>query len=460
MKKITIKIVFLLLPLLTVTAQTKQLKKTEIKKNIIEESKKNLNDSIKDQTKNKKYNLWSVNVMGGGNIAVRPFTAGYYSTTQNYFNNPDFNHFEFNVRKMFNTKFGLRWNFVNDKFKNQQGSLPFKNNMYRTSVEAVLNVHRIMNWEEFNDTFGLQLHMGPGFSFLHAENTTTFNHYDNIFSFVGGATALVKISNHFMASIDYTIQENISEHVNLDGKGLTDYQYNRTGTMFSTSVGLTYYFGKKQKHADWYYDNEDKLAALKNKVAALEAKMVDADKDGVPDYLDIENNTPAGVVVDTKGRAVDLNINGVPDEIEKYINNKTENPASTTNNSVVMGDTNLYSNAQMKSMINGGFVNVFFDFDQIKITTGTISSINWLIKYLVANPKSNLKIIGYADELGDFNYNIGLSHRRANVVREMIVRWGISPKRITLSFKGEDNSVPKESKLARQLVRRVTFEVD
>jgi OOP family OmpA-OmpF porin len=125
-----------------------------------------------------------------------------------------------------------------------------------------------------------------------------------------------------------------------------------------------------------------------------------------------------------------------------------------------MGDNNVFQNAQMKSMINNGFVNVFFDFDQTRITTGTISAINWLIKYLNANPNSKLKIIGYADELGDFNYNIDLSHRRANVVREMIVRWGISPSRISLLFKGEDNSVPKESKLARQLVRRVTFEVE
>lgn len=460
MKKITIKFLLLLLPLVAVTAQTNQTKKPEIKKIKTEKVKKTLKDSIDEQRKIKKYNVWSVNINGGVNIGVKPFTPGYFATTPNYFNNPDFNHFEFNVRKMFNTKFGLRWDFVYDNFKNQPSSLPFSNNMYRTSVQAVMNMHRVMNWEEFNDTFGLQLHLGPGFSFLNAPGfTTTFNHYDNIFSFVGGATALVKISNHFMFSFDYTVVGDITHHINLDGQGQTDPGNSRTGTIYTSSLGLTYYFGKKEKHADWYYDKEDKLAPIKNRIAAIESMLSDMDKDGVPDYLDTENNTAAGAPVNNKGQAIDLNNNGVPDEVEKYINNKCENLAPS-NSTVVMGDNNVFQNAQMKSMINNGFVNVFFDFDQTRITTGTISAINWLIKYLNANPNSKLKIIGYADELGDFNYNIDLSHRRANVVREMIVRWGISPSRISLLFKGEDNSVPKESKLARQLVRRVTFEVE
>ena len=47
--------------------------------------------------------------------------------------------------------------------------------------------------------------------------------------------------------------------------------------------------------------------------------MNDADKDGVPDYLDVENNSIAGVAVDTKGRMVDKNTNGVPDELENIL---------------------------------------------------------------------------------------------------------------------------------------------
>lgn len=56
--------------------------------------------------------------------------------------------------------------------------------------------------------------------------------------------------------------------------------------------------------------------------------MNDTDKDGVPDYLDFENNSVAGAMVDTKGKMIDINNNGVPDDIEKYFLKNLENKGS------------------------------------------------------------------------------------------------------------------------------------
>ncbi len=419
----------------------------------------NGNDTIHPKDKEKNYNRWSVNLNGGTNIGIKPFTEGYYATTPNYFFNPDFNHFDLNVRKMFNTKFGLRWDFAYDNFSSDNSSPYFNNNLYRTSLQAVLNVHRAFNWEEFTDTFGLQLHLGPGVSFLEAPSTTTFSDYDNIFSVLGGATALIKASDKIVFSLDFTMISNLTHHVTLDGQSKIDPSFSRTGSIYVSTIGLTYYFGKEEKHADWYWENKkDENDELLARIEFLETMMNDTDRDGVPDYLDAENNTITGVAVDTKGRAVDLNNNGVPDELESYINTTYGDLQATVNN-LISGDTN-YSNAQMRSMINGQYVNVFFDFDETKITTGTISAINFLIKYLNANPNSKAEIIGYADEYGDFDYNIDLSRRRAEKVTEMIVKYGIDANRLKVVVKGEDNSVPKESSLARQMVRRVAFKVD
>ena len=91
----------------------------------------------------------------------------------------------------------------------------------------------------------------------------------------------------------------------------------------------------------------------------------------------------------------------------------TEILQATVNN-LISGDNN-YSLAQMKNMINGQYVNVFFDFDETRITTGTISAINFLIKYLNANPKANAEVIGYADEYGDYQYNINLQEKGLSV---------------------------------------------
>ena len=420
---------------------------------------KTVSDTVHPKDREKNYNRWSVNLNVGTNIGIRPFTSGYYATTPNYFVKPEFNHFDLNVRRMFNTKFGVMWDFGYDNFSEDSGSPKFSNNMYRTSFQGVMNIHRAFNWEEFTETFGLQIHLGPGFSFLEAPETTTFNHYDNIFSILGGATALIKISDKLAFNLDFTMISNLTHHVALDGQSSLDPSLSRTGTVYTTSFGATFYFGKKERHADWYWENlnvKDEYKDLLARVEELEIMMNDTDKDGVPDYLDVENNTIGGVAVDTKGRAVDINNNGVPDELETYINNKYGDLQTTINNLA----TGEYSSAQMKQMINGQYVNVFFDFDETRITTGTISAINFLIKYLNANPEAKAEVIGYADEMGDYNYNINLSRRRAQRVIETLVRSGIDSNRLTLVVKGEDNTVPKESKLARQLVRRVAFKVD
>ena len=420
---------------------------------------KTVSDTVHPKDREKNYNRWSVNLNVGTNIGIRPFTSGYYATTPNYFTKPEFNHFDLNVRRMFNTKFGVMWDFGYDNFTADSGSPDFSNNMYRTSFQGVMNIHRAFNWEEFTETFGLQIHLGPGFSFLEGPGTTTFNHYDNIFSFLAGATALIKVSDRLAFNLDYTMTTNYTHHLALDGMSQVDPSLSRTGLVHSTTLGLTLYLAKKERHADWYWENlnvKDEYKDLLARVEELEIMMNDTDKDGVPDYLDVENNTIGGVAVDTKGRAVDINNNGVPDELETYINNKYGDLQTTINNLA----TGEYSSAQMKQMINGQYVNVFFDFDDTRITTGTISAINFLIKYLNANPTANAEVIGYADEMGDANYNIALSRKRAQRVMEMLVRSGIDPNRLKLVVKGADKSVPKDSKLARQLVRRVVFKVD
>lgn len=416
-------------------------------------------DTIRPKDKEKNYNRWSVNLNVGTNIAVRPFTSGYNSTTANYLKDPSINHFDFNVRRMFNTTFGAMLDFGFDNFSDRGGP-SFSNNMYRTSLQGVINIQRAMNWEEFSESFGLQLHLGPGFSFLEGPGTTTFNGYDNIFSVITGATFLYKVSDKIALNLDYTVVNNFTHHLTFDGQSAIDFSESRTGLLHSLTLGLTVYLGKKEKHADWYWESLDDKKEFKDLLARLEdleTMMNDTDKDGVPDYLDTENNTIAGVAVDTKGRAVDFNNNGVPDELESYLDVKYGDLETTVNN-LVSGDNN-YSNAQMRNMINGQYVNVFFDFDDTRITTGTISSINFLIKYLNADPNAKADVIGYADEFGDFDYNIELSRKRAKRVMEMIVRSGIDASRLKLEVKGEDISVPKDSELARQLVRRVAFKV-
>ncbi|WP_326935137.1 OmpA family protein [Flavobacterium sp. PL11] len=393
-------------------------------------------DNTNPREKEKNYNRWSVNLNGGVNVPVGPFSTGFSSANTNYFKNPNFNHIDFNVRKMFNTKFGLMLDFGYEKFAAQSRSLPFTNRMYTTSLQGVLNVHRALNWEEFTNTFGLQLHFGPGLAFLdsnvtkaNAANTSGSNaNFDNIYSVVSGARLLIKASDRLAFNVNYTLNKNFSHHVTIDGTSTVNLTQNRTGTVHSAAVGLTLYLGSKEKHADWYWENKvEKTDELLARINKLESQLSDGNKDGFPDIW------------------------------ENYLNGKVNNANVVNNN--FEGDQN-YSNAEALAMINSQYVNVFFDFDKSTISTGTISAINFLIKYLNSNPEANVEVIGYADELGNFDYNMRLSERRAKNVAEMIERSGISASRLKVVVKGEDNSVPKESTLARQLVRRVVFKVN
>jgi OmpA-OmpF porin, OOP family len=384
----------------------------------------------------KNYNLWSVNLNLGTHVGIRPYTDGYHSTTPNYFKNPNLQHVDINVRKMFNTKFGLALDISYDRFTADAGSPDFDNNFFRTSLRGVMNMHRVMNWEEFTDTFGMQLHVGTGFSYLEAPSTDgLFGQYDNIFSILGGTTLLVRLNHKFMMSVDFTVISNLTHHVTLDGQSQVPPDGSRTGVIYTNTLGLTYYFGKKEKHADWYYeDKEETELALANELEALEARLAEQQ----------QNNA--------------VLINNLSDKIDQLEGDLAQQTTIINNFNSEQGEQQM-SNAQMKTMLNSEYVNVYFDFDKTKITTGSISAINFLIKYLNANPQAHVDIIGYADEYGTPEYNINLSRRRAERVYEMITRFGIDPKRMHLVYRGADASVPKESALARQLVRRVAFEV-
>ena len=386
------------------------------------------------------YNKSSIEVNGGVNKPTRAMTDGYYTSTLNLF------HADLGVRYMFNPKFGLKLDFGYDKFQEHDDSNPFESTYLRTSLQGVVNLGRVLNFEDWTDTFGLLVHGGFGVSQLSAKDG--FDGEDYMGNGILGITGQVKLSNSVVLTGDLTGIVHGKQNYNFDGQGPTT-TGTFDGTLLNASVGLTFYLGKNEKHADWYSETKlDELKALEERVGMIETGLADSDKDGVPDMYDLEPNSIAGVAVNTKGQSIDRNQNGVPDELESYLD-KTygQNGKGSASNSTI------------EELINGGYVNVYFDFNSAKPTTTSLSGVDFLVKYLKANPSANAEIIGYADEIGHSDYNKDLSHRRANSVRDIVVNSGINASRLTVIGNGEDASVNKNSKEARQIVRRVTFRV-
>jgi OOP family OmpA-OmpF porin len=392
-------------------------------------------DSQETEAVGHDFNKWSIEVSGGANKPFRTFTPGYYTDRVNFFT------VDLGTRYMFNNKFGLKLDFGYNKFQNNDDSFEFESTYIRGDIQAVINLGRVLNFEDWTSRIGLLAHGGGGVYQLQSDNG--FDGEDWGANLIGGFTAQLRLSDRVVLTGDITGIANGFQNWNFDG--MSPNSLTVDGLVLNGTLGLTFYLGSHEKHADWTTDvKTDELAALEERVGSIETQMNDTDKDGVPDYLDAEPNSTTGVAVDTKGRAVDLNGNGVPDELESYIENKTKNNTTTTG-------------TDLQGLINGGYVNAYFDFNKDMPNAQSTAGINFLTKYLKENPSATADVIGYADEIGNSDYNKQLSQRRAENVKKILVDSGIDGSRLNIIGNGEDASVNKDSKQARQVVRRVTF---
>jgi len=392
------------------------------------------------ETNSSDYNKWSIELNGGVNKYQRPATPGYYTGTPSPWNA------DLGVRYMFNNKFGLKLDVGYYNFSGKDSSLDFDTHYYRADLQAVANLGRIMNFETWTNTIGLLGHTGFGYGQLKSDNA---DFTDKMFNFMAGVTGQIKLSNRVALTGDFTTILNAQQDYAFDGASSHGGR-GFGGILFQGTVGLTVYLGGNEKHADWVsLDSELKkeIDALENRLATIETGLTDSDQDGVPDMFDAEPNSMAGVQVDTKGRTIDRNNNGVADELESYFESKYGDKGNST------------AGMDVKSLINDGYVNVYFDFNKTQPTTESASGINFLVKYLKANPSASADVVGYADEIGNADYNKNLSQQRANNVKQILVDAGISGSRLNVVGNGEDTSVNKDSKQARQIVRRVTFKI-
>jgi len=182
--------------------------------------------------------------------------------------------------------------------------------------------------------------------------------------------------------------------------------------MFNGTVGLNVYLGKNTKHADWTVVSENvDLSAYDNRIADLENQI---------------KNIPSKQVV-----------------VEKPVNNTT-----------VVNDKDV-----VKELINDKYYSVYFDFNKATPIENSTAAIDVVLTYLRKNPSASLDIIGYADQVGKAEYNEKLSNQRAENVKTIFEKAGISSSRLNVIPAGADTSIQKDSEEARRLARRVTFKI-
>lgn len=417
---------------------------------------------------NKEYNKWSFELNGG---ATQPL----YNWTEGYSTSLGFLHLDAGFRFMMNDKFGLKASVAHENIKNGKDSEHFKTNIQRYSVEGVVNVGRILSFEDWTKTIGLLVHAGASYTTLKYDNFP--NRKDDAIAVIFGITPQVKLSNRIALTFDFTALNNFGQGYTWDGADRPNNEIQAGGTVvvdgesgivditvpdpsakflkhfnpiINTTVGLTFYLGNKPSHADWHFSDSktNKIKELEDRIQLIENYLIDSDGDGILDYLDLEPNTPSGNMVNIKGVSIDLNKNGIPDSYEAYFIEYTK-PTED--------ETQLVDSDKARELINDGYVAMYFDFD--KSEPKNIDAAHFVLTYLKRNPESNVEINGYADSVGNTEYNLNLSDERAKNVSKILEDAGIDKSRIKIVGQGIDTSLNGNSKVASSFARRVTFSV-
>jgi hypothetical protein len=84
---------------------------------------------------------------------------------------------------------------------------------------------------------------------------------------------------------------------------------------------------------------------------------------------------------------------------------------------------------------------IFFDVDKAEVKPDSKPQIDAIVAFLAANPAINVVVAGHTDNQGAFDYNVGLSQRRAQAVSRALASAGIAPARVTAFGAGMSSPV-------------------
>lgn len=407
------------------------------------------------------YNRWTVEGMVGFSDGNYPYATGFNASDKTkIFSQFKVNSFDLGVRYMFTPIFGVKGNLTYSKYTDSDNSsIAYQTNHFNVAFQGVVNAARLFKFTP-ETRIGLLFHGGIHAGSLTSKTETLFdpilgevpNTYMNATEyhggFVAGVTPQYRITPKLAVFVDLSMYFNYRQHMTWNGT------WNETpdllGKNTNLSFGISYSLGSDKMHGDWKAtidENEAKVIALTEKLDNIEVMMQDTDRDGVVDYLDVEPNTVGGVTVDTKGRAIDLNKNGIPDELEGRNGKRSFN----TND---QGGT--YDGA---SLLEQGIVNVFFDTNKDIPNTASANNLFYIINFLKNNPDAKVRLKGYADTTGDEQKNKDLATRRAQNISNYMLNSGIKASQIEMLGQGEDKTMDETSKTGLQLARRVSFEL-
>ena len=139
-----------------------------------------------------------------------------------------------------------------------------------------------------------------------------------------------------------------------------------------------------------------------------------------------------------------------------------DNPNFFTTALFTVRTTSYVKVKPVKKVVGFTTNDILFDFDSAAIRKEYYERANMLGTFLKRHPKTYVVAAGYTDSIGDREYNLHLSQRRVQSLKDYLAEsFGIHENRILMFWFGKFNPVADNStREGRQLNRRVEIAVD
>ncbi len=119
--------------------------------------------------------------------------------------------------------------------------------------------------------------------------------------------------------------------------------------------------------------------------------------------------------------------------------------------------------ADIKKMTKGASFSVrsiHFDFDSAELKSSSAATLKMILGFLKENPNAQFEIIGHTDLNGEEDYNQSLSEKRAESVKDWLVKHGIGKDRLSTAGAGKSRPVvAKRGKPFDEQNRRTEFKL-